>query len=353
MQPNWPVSPNRNVLILAAVLLFSVSLAAQTADQKVQQFSDRFWNWRATEQPFTEDDIPRLDRPSGFVAHWSAADESGYEKQVTQLEEDWRAISVADAPIATQVDWRLLGSAIARVRWELEGVPDWKRSPRFYVDQGLGAVYAAVLVRPFTAVRRQEMLVRLASVPRLLAEGRVNLTDMRQPYAAISMEYLSGVEQRMQRFHDGIHADGGLSSTELTTFDTEEAAATKALVEYREWLRPQIATLPQETAVGRDGYIWFLRNVALLSYTPEQLLAIGDEEFQRAVAFEALQAAANTGLTPQSVYASAALQASEEAKQEKNLRAYMASHGILREPAEVKHYRYVPIPSYVKALGSV
>ena len=343
----------RPMVVPAFVCLLSGPLLqAQTTTERVQHLGARFWQWRATEQPFSEDDIPRLERPAGFVAHWSAQDEAGYAHEIAQLEQQWRAIDVSAAPVATQVDWRLIGSAIARVRWELEGIPDWRRNPRFYLDQALGSVYVLLLPpAPFSPERQQEVIARLASVPRLLQEGRTNLTDMRQPYAAIAMEYLSGVEGRMQRFRDGIHSAAGFSPASLIAFDRAHADALKALVEFRAWLQPQVAGLSQNTAVGREGYLYFLRNVALLPYTPEQLQATGEAEFQRAVAFEALQGAANTGVAPMPVYPTVEVQIAEEEKQEKFIRGYLASHGILSEPEGVQHYHYAAIPPYVAALG--
>ena len=41
---------------------------------------------------------------------------------------------------AQQVDYRLMGSAIARVRWELDLNRRWKRDPSFYLDQTLTAL---------------------------------------------------------------------------------------------------------------------------------------------------------------------------------------------------------------------
>lgn len=339
-------------VLLVCALSFPFSLVAQDASAKVQKLSEDFWQWRATEQPFTNDDIPRLDRPSGFTAKWSAKDIAAYEKRIVAFENEWRALDVKTAPVPVQVDFRLIGSAIARVRWELDVIPDWKRNPFFYVDQGLTAAYTLMLPpAPFSPERQHDVVLRLESLPRLLDEGRANLTDMRQPYAVIAMEHLTGIEARMQRFREGVHAKAGFAPAELAKFDTAEDAATKALIAYREWLRPQVSGLRKETAVGREGYLYFLRNVALLPYTPEQILAIGEQEWQRAVAFEALQKAANTGLPETPVYKSIEVQIEEEEKQEKFIRAYMVSHGILSEPPSLKHYHYVETPPYIAALS--
>lgn len=328
-------------------------MSAQTAEAKVEALSERFWTWRATEQPFTNDDIPRLDRPAGFVSHWSAKDVAGYQQRITAFDKEWRALDVSVAPVPVQVDYRLIGSAIARVYWELQVIPDWKRNPFFYVDQGLTAMYLLTLVHePFTPERQREVVLRLQSVPRLLEEGRANLTDMRQPYALIAMGDLATIEERMQRFRDGVHVAADFSPDELARFDAAEDAAVKALVSYREWLRPQVDGMKKETAVGRQGYLYFLRNVALLPYTPEQILADGEIEFQRAVGFEALQQAANKGLPETPVYPTLEAQVADEVKVEASMRTYLTDHGVLTgDPKGVQHYKYAAVPPYVAALG--
>jgi uncharacterized protein (DUF885 family) len=347
------LTPCRSIpVLLACALSLTFSAVAQDAKDRVQNLSEQFWQWRVTEQPFTNDDIPRIDRPSGYTAKWSAKDVAEYETRIAEFEEKWRSLDVKAAPVPVQVDFRLLGSAIARVRWELDVIPDWKRNPFFYVDQGLTAAYTLMLpAAPFSSERQHDVVLRLESLPRLLDEGRANLVDMRQPYAVVAMEQLTGIEARMKRFRDGVHAKAAFASDELKRFDLAVEAATKALVAYREWLRPQVAGLRKETAVGREGYLYFLRNVALLPYTPEQILAIGEQEWQRAVAFEALQRAANIGLPETPVYKSIEDQIADEEKQEKFIRAYMVSHGIMSEPPSLKHYHYVEMPPYIAALS--
>ncbi len=74
--------------------------------------------------------------------------------------------------------------------------------------------------------------------------------------------------------------------------------AITALTQYRAWLTSKLPTARKDTAIGRDNYIFFLRNVALLPYTPEQLLAMSQQEWSRAVAFEAYQQARLAGAPP-------------------------------------------------------
>jgi hypothetical protein len=85
-------------------------------------------------------------------------------------------------PVARQVDYRLVGSALARVRWELDLQHNWQRDPGFYVQQTVGA-YADLLLPlpPFDAVRSKHIVATLASIPQTLEDGKKNLTRPPRP----------------------------------------------------------------------------------------------------------------------------------------------------------------------------
>ena len=74
--------------------------------------------------------------------------------------------------------------------------------------------------------------------------------------------------------------------------------AADALEKFQQQLKDKLPKLPQQTALGRDAYIWFLRNVALMPFTPEELLAMGRQEWNRAVAFEAYEKNRNKDVPP-------------------------------------------------------
>ena len=58
---------------------------------------------------------------------------------------------------------RLIGSAIARARFELDGIESWRRDPWFYLDQTIGTVFDVLLRPPPIDERRcAELLVRVS-----------------------------------------------------------------------------------------------------------------------------------------------------------------------------------------------
>jgi hypothetical protein len=150
--------------------LFSFLLMASSGlgyAESLGDFSKEFWQWRAAEQPFTNDDIPRIDRPVGFAVDWTPKTIAQREKDLLEFEGRWNGLApAASAPVAEQVDYRLLGSAIARVRWELVIEKNWQRDPEFYVDQTLGSVYVLMLPPPpFSEARQREIVERLKRIP--------------------------------------------------------------------------------------------------------------------------------------------------------------------------------------------
>ena len=70
-------------------------------------------------------------------------------------------------------------------------------------------------------------------------------------------------------------------------FQTATEKAIFALESYRAWLEDHLSTMSDSAAVGQKRYEFFLRHVALLPYSPQQLLLLSRLEWNRSVAFEA------------------------------------------------------------------
>ena len=167
-----------------AVALSSPSLAS--ADD-LAALSRDFWIWRAATQPITRDDLPRADRPHGWAPDWSAAAVEGRRTRLASLTARWQALADARAPTARQVDHRLLGSGLARVRWELDGVASWRRDPGFYVDQTVGAVVDVLLPPPpFDRDRARDLVARLRAATDILTAARANLVSAARTPSGVS-----------------------------------------------------------------------------------------------------------------------------------------------------------------------
>ena len=85
-----------------------------------------------------------------------------------------------------------------------------------------------------------------------------------------------------------------------------------------------------------------------MPYTPEQLLAMSQQEWSRAVAFEAYQQARLAGAPPAPLFPSAEAQIQAEKEDEEKVRTFLLEQNILSVPAWMKHYRNLLLPDYLE-----
>ncbi|PYJ79125.1 MAG: DUF885 domain-containing protein [Verrucomicrobia bacterium] len=334
-----------SVLFAALPSVFAQS-QPQTSDV-LQKLSDDFWSWRAKFAPFTGDDVNRIERPGG-TRDWSPVEIDKQRKALEQFEAGWKKIDTNGWPIAEQVDYQLIGSALARVRWELEINPRWKRDPNFYIDQTLTPVVEALTVSgPYDATQSHEILTRIENIPSILQQGAANLDKPAAPFASVAIQALENIRPRLRKMGAALLRSTTLEQEELNGV-TDRAA--DALEKFRKLLQEKLPSLPQETALGRDAYVFFLKNVALLPYSPEELLAMGRQEWNRAVAFETFEKQRNKDVPPLSLVKDIPAWIKDTAAKELSIREFLDKRGILTVPNWLQHYTLRPMPEYFRAL---
>ena len=179
-----------------------------------------------------------------------------------------------DADRADEVDLRLIGSAIARVRFELEGIASWRRDPWFYLDQTIGTVFDLLLPPPPIDERRcAELIVRLESFGATLAAGRENCAGTWPRAREIANELRSDrgeltswlawqswphLSARSGRPGSSGRQGGGGSARRLRRLAGGRPPRARPL-----------------GGVGEPLFARYLYEVALLPFTPAELLAAG------------------------------------------------------------------------------
>jgi hypothetical protein len=339
----------RHALTLVTSLAVLAGVTPLAVADPLDDLSRDFWTWRATTQPSSGDDIPRLERPDGWVPDWSPAAIAARRTALAGFDRRYRALDPTGWPVPRQVDHRLVGSALARVRWELDGAPAWRRDPAFYIQQALGPVFDVLLPPPPVSGARADLVIaRLAHAPRTLEHARTNLDDARAPFARLAIDTLADIDARLATVARELDA---AVPSRRGRFDAPAAAAGKALSAYRAWLEQQLPRLSAETAVGRDAYTRFLREVALVPFTPDELLAMGRQEWERAVAFEALEQGRNRALPPLPLFADQQTQIVASAFQEQAIRTFLEREQLLTVPAWMQRYLNLPLPAYLAPLA--
>jgi uncharacterized protein (DUF885 family) len=330
------------------LLIATASLLSAQQTDSFAKLDDDFWTWRAKYSPFNGDDVPRMERPGG-IRDWSRASIDKRRKDLTEFESRYRKIDIKSWPIPKQVDYRLIGSALARVRWEFEINPRWKRDPTFYIEQTLTALTEALTVpAPYDDARSHEILTRIQNIPAILDQGMANLDKPPAPFASVAIQALDGVSDRLRKMATALQPSTTMREADLKT---AVDGAADALEKFRAALQQKLPTLPQQTALGRDAYVFFLKNVALMPYSPEALLAMGNQEWNRAVAFEAYEKNRNKDVPPLKMADNIDNWIADAAAKEQQVRKFLVEREIVSVPDWIQHWTLRTTPDYLRALG--
>jgi hypothetical protein len=309
-----------------------------------------FWAWRASEQPRSLDDIPRITRPAGWLPRWSSDDVAGYRAAVAGFEARLGSLPpVADR--AELVDRRLIGSACARVGWELDVLRLWQTQPAFYTNQTIGVVFDALLAPEPDEARITRVVELLEHTPSVLADGRANLAEGAvAEFGRVAIEQLADIAAQVNA---AMTALARRASPELAgRLVAAAATAGGALGEFRDWVAGSVPSWRPAVPIGRNALQWFLTTVALLPFTPEEILATGRGELDRAIALELFERNRNRhgGVAEPVPQRDPVLQSQAEQAAELAVRDFYTERGLLGQPDTLRHYLVLPLPDYLAPL---
>ena len=320
----------------------------------VQALGAELWAWRLDRALRTSDDIPRVDHPPGWLPRFDAATVADDRQRADELRRRWDALRgdvAPDADVAAFVDHRLLGSALARVTWELDHLRNWERDAVLLVMQTIGPYFDQLLrPPPFSPELQHGLVTVLAAVPDQVAVARDNLVRAGvAPLADAAVRLLADIETQLPASVAGLAG--------LVDADVQDALAgaardaVEALVALRGWLADAGPGMAPITPVGRDGFLWFLHHVALLPRDPDDLVLAARREYERAVVWETLERNRNRDVPLPPIPATAADQVADEARLEQQVRDFYVGEGLLSQPATLRHYLTAPMPPYLAPLA--
>ncbi len=177
---------------------------------------------------------------------WPASSHAGRNLDATKL------------PRAQQVDYRLIGSALARVHWELDVNRRWQRDPTFYIDQTLTAVTEMLLPPPpFDERRSRELIARLQNIPDILEDAKVNLQQPAGPFARLAIDLLANIRQNLELVAKDVSPM--LAGGHGGELGPAMQRAASALESYRAWLQQRPAKDDGEGGGRARGLRLFLQ----------------------------------------------------------------------------------------------
>ncbi|MFN2560619.1 MAG: DUF885 family protein [Jatrophihabitans sp.] len=314
----------------------------------LEELAERFWTWRTANQPDSYDDITRVIRPLGWTADWSPESVAQRRAVAAAFADEYAALDLSTQPVHLQVNGRLLGSAVARARWELELVRGWARDPRFYLDQSLVPIFNLLLEPPpFDEARAAAIVAHLRRVPAILAQARANLAaTAAKAFATYAVRVLDGLATDLDTAMAALQPY--LPAEPATELAAATAPAAEAVADYRHWLQTAMATFVAPAAVGADAFGYFLHRVALLPYGAAQLRTMAAQEWNRAVATEAALQLRTPAAPPLPSDLADFLAGAE--RDELAVRRFYVEHGLLSQPDDLRHYRFAALPPYLVPL---
>ena len=312
------------------------------------ELTREFWAWRRATVPDSYDDITRVERQAGWLPDWSPAAVAARRDAVAGFAARYRTLDMSEEDIGTQVDGRLLGSALARVHWELELVAAWRHNPRFYVDQALVGVYTVLLVPgPVDAARATTVTALLRHVPAVLDAARANLAGhAARPFAVCTLRVLADAGARLRTAMSALADAVPASSRDALAGAATTAAA--ALESYRDWLTTELPACQEAAPVGPAAFGFFLHRVALLPHTAVELREMGRRGWDRSVATEAILRRRVTGEPP--LLPDADTQIAVQLADERAVRRFLDEHGLLSQPDSLRRYRFGHLPAHLAPL---
>jgi uncharacterized protein (DUF885 family) len=331
---------------LTLLFFLTVNIIAQS-NSDIQELAADFFEWRKITQPSTEDDILRVERPDGWVPDFSPEALEAIKQKYIEYSTRLKNLSRENWSRSDSVDFLLMHSAIERVNWELNVLRSPYRNPDFYVQQTIGGVYELLLIHsPMTDQRMKNIILRLQSIPQTVKYAKENLTDPVEPFAVVALENLSDIKNRLYKMRDGLLLISDKKFENDLNNAVENAAA--ALEDYVKWIEINKPKMNKSFSVGRDNYVYFLRNIALMTYTPEELLLMGKVEWNRSVAFEVFERERNTGLPELQIFSSAEEQIAKEKEYEQQVRDFLIDKNLMSVPDWVQHYINKKIPPHIE-----
>lgn len=264
--------------------------------------------------------------PEAMARHYAAL--RTFQERLTAIDDSRWAI-------ADRVDYMIVQAEMRGLEFQHRVVQPWKHDPAFYSTTNLGfgpKMHGAIALPklPLAKDKAAALKAQLDAVPAALEQARANLTDPRGDLARL------GIAQKEVEVnvYGQFAAQAAKLQPELAAPARRAQAAAAA---FKSWLESIEAMLPAYGGVGKDNYAWYLKNVLLLPYTPDEVGVIGEREYQRQIAFLKIEEHRNRDIPmPDIIHSRAEFDAKRKAE-DNELLAFLRDGDWVTIPDYVEH----------------
>ncbi len=340
------------VLAAACALLCAAASPASGYQQRLVALERRYTFWSFEQDPASATDAG-LHAYDNRLADFSPAAQAAQMARLRTYRNALAALQPPpDASPHERVDYLLIRANLEGEWWSRTVLRGLQRNPSIYEGECSNGIFS-ILKRQYASdeTRIRAAIGRLRACPRVLDEGRANLTQTVREFAQIASEDIRDGDSLYTVSLDQVAHD--VSPATRRELSEAQAVALRALHAYRSWLDARMASFPAGGfSVGRKQYDWYLRRVLLLPYDSVQVAAIGRLELARDRALERWEAARDAqepSPSPAPTFASKAAFLSYYEQSLAKLVAFINSHQIVTIPAYIGPFHIVEVPKALAA----
>ncbi len=175
------------------------------------------------------------------------------------------------------------------------------------------------------------------------------MTSPIRPFAQATIDALAEIDERLRRMETAL--DEVFPEKLQGRLHKAVTRAISALEKYSAWLESRLDKMQTAFAIGPKAYQWFLVNVALMPYTPDEILALGQQAWNRAVAWQVLEENRNRDVPQLPLFETIDQQVQASLLRENEIRTFLETQDLMTVPDWLMHYRNRPIPAYLEPLA--
>lgn len=275
--------------IACALLLSAAALSASAAQPltpaTLRKVAHDYYGWRQEHYPVFASD-QGLHTRDELLTDYAPAAVAARRAHVRNLLARIAATDAKGWPKDDRIDFILFRAQIERAEFTDRILRPEETNPQVYVGEASNAIFS-LLKKDYAPARQRALAAaaRLEAMPKLIEQGKANLTAPVRLYAQLAIDSARSIDSLFASV-DALAGD--LTPAERARLAAARAGATRAFGAFADWLQQGLPSMRPWKAMGEANYNWYLRHALLLPLDAKQLAMLGEAELARYRALEAM-----------------------------------------------------------------
>jgi uncharacterized protein (DUF885 family) len=321
-------------------------------EQKLVSLQKSYTAWSFQESPGSATDAG-IHTYDHLLSDYSSATQSAEMVRLRSFRNELAGLlPPAGTNAHERVDYLLIRSDIEGDYWSRTVLSGLQRNPSIYEGECSNGIFS-IVKRQYAPdeTRIRSAIARLRACPRVLSQGKANLTQTVREFAKIASEDIRDGDALYTTTLDEVARD--VSPATRSDLKVAQSQALSALHAYRAWLDSHMSSFKAGGfAVGRAQYDYFLRRVLMLPFDSSQIAAIGRTELARDRALEVWENGRDAHEPARSPAPTFGTKAEFLAYYESSLQkiiGFINSHQIVTIPPYIGPFHIVEVPKALAA----